>query len=119
MRKTVAAAAGVGLVGGFVSGFLGVGGGIIMVPLILLWVRTDRHTAHATSLTAIFAIAASALIGYAGGESIDLPLGVALGAGGLIGAAIGARAMNRMSPTALKVVFALALLVAGVRMLLP
>lgn len=112
-------AAAVGLVGGFVSGFLGVGGGIVMVPLILLWVRSDRHTAHATSLTAIFAIAVSALFGYAGGEAIDVPLGLALGAGGLVGAAVGARAMNRMSPMALKVVFALALLVAGVRMLLP
>jgi uncharacterized membrane protein YfcA len=113
------ASAGVGLVGGFVSGFLGVGGGIVMVPLILLWVHTDRHTAHATSLTAIFAIAASALMGYAEAGAVDIPLGLALGAGGLIGAAFGARAMNRMSPTTLKGVFALALLVAGIRMLLP
>lgn len=112
-------AAGVGLVGGFVSGFLGVGGGIVMVPLILLWVKSDRHTAHATSLTAIFAIAASALVGYASGDAVDVPLGLALGVGGLIGAAVGARAMNRMSPTSLKVVFALALLAAGIRMLLP
>jgi hypothetical protein len=109
----------VGLAGGFLSGFLGVGGGIVMVPLILWLLRTDRHTAHATSLAAIFLIAASAIVGYWRGDSIDLGRGLALGAGGLIGAYMGAQLLNRMSATGLQLAFALALVVTGARMVLP
>lgn len=90
-----------------------------MVPLILLWMKTDRHNAHATSLAAIFVIALSGVVGYAGGDALDPALGITLGLGGLVGAALGARLMHRMSPTALRLVFALLLVVAGIRMLLP
>jgi uncharacterized protein len=110
-------ALGVGVFGGLLSGFLGVGGGLVMVPLILLWMKTDRHNAHATSLAAIFVVAASGMTGYAAGDAIDPVLGLTLGAGGLVGAAFGARLMHRMSIDGLQLAFALLLVVAGTRML--
>jgi hypothetical protein len=108
----------VGLAGGLLSGFFGVGGGIVMVPLILAVLDTDRHRAHATSLAAIFLIALSALIGYARAGNLDLGVGLALGAGGLVGSAAGAQLMHRMSATSLKVVFAVLLVATGARMLI-
>lgn len=106
----------VGLAGGAVGGFLGVGGGIVLVPLILWMFRVDRHIAHATSLAAVFIIAVSGMLGFALSDRVDWGAGLALAAGGMIGSAIGAQAMHRMSPNALRLGFALALLVAGVRM---
>lgn len=108
----------VGLAGGLLSGFFGVGGGIIMVPLIMWLLRADRHTAHATSLGAIFVIAVSGVITYAQAGSIDVAVGIALGVGGLVGAWIGAQLMHRMSSSGLRVVFAIVLIVAGLRMVL-
>lgn len=108
----------IGVVGGLMSGFLGVGGGIIIVPLLIWSFAFDRHKAHATSLAAIFIIAGAAFAGYLGEESVDVHIGLALGAGGVVGSGYGAGLMHRLSPETLRAVFAVALIVAGVRMLL-
>lgn len=107
-----------GFLAGLLSGFFGVGGGIVLVPLILFVVGQDQRRAHATSLAAIFLIAVSGMIGYASAGEIDLGVGVALGAGGLLGAATGARLMHRMSVASLKLVFGLVLVATGLRMLI-
>ncbi len=106
----------VGLGGGLLSGFFGVGGGIVMVPLILWLLKSDRHKAHATSLAAIFIIAFSGVVEYGRNDSIDFAVGLALGVGGLVGATLGAQMMHRMSSDSLRLVFAIILLVAGARM---
>lgn len=108
----------VGLAGGALSGFFGVGGGIVLVPLLLLFLKLDQHGAHATSLAAIFLIAIAAFAGYATSDSVDLAIGMALGLGGLVGSVVGASFMHRMSPNTLRGVFSVALIVAGVRMIL-
>lgn len=109
---------GIGFAAGLLSGFFGVGGGIILVPLILLVLGADQHTAHATSLAAIFLIAVSGVVGYAVSGEVDLATGVAIGVGGLVGGTVGARAMHRMSVPVLQGVFAVVLIVAGIRMVL-
>ncbi len=108
----------VGLVGGLLSGFFGVGGGIVLVPLLVLVLAFDQHAAHATSLAAIFLIAISAFLGYLTADAVDIPVGLALGLGGMAGSAIGASLMHRMSANGLRAVFAVALIVAGVRMVI-
>lgn len=106
-----------GLVGGLLAGFFGVGGGIVLVPLLVDLGRLSQHRAHATSLAAIFFIGLSTFAGYATSGEVDGALGVALGAGGLAGSALGASLMHRLSASTLKLVFAALLLVLGVRML--
>jgi uncharacterized membrane protein YfcA len=59
----------VGAVGGVTSGLLGVGGGILIVPLLVLWAGYSQRDAHAWSLGAIVPIAIAGLITYgAAGE---------------------------------------------------
>lgn len=108
----------VGLVGGLLSGTFGVGGGIVLVPLLIGVLRLDRKTAHATSLAAVFVIAVSGSIGYAAADQLDVGVGVALGVGGVIGAMYGARQLDRMSVPALRTTFAVLLLATGVRMVI-
>lgn len=98
------------------GGGLGVGGGIVLVPL-LIYVGLDRHRAHATSLAAIILISAVGAMSFATSGEIDFTLGLTIGIGGIVGSVLGANTMNRMSPKALSVVFGFVLLVAGVRML--
>ena len=61
-----------GAMGGLLAGMFGVGGGILMVPLLMLWARMDQRQAAATSLVAIVptAIAGATTYGIAG--EIDL-----------------------------------------------
>ncbi len=54
--------AAVGTAAGLFSGLFGVGGGVIMVPLLVLWLGYDERRATATSLGAIVIIAAAAAI---------------------------------------------------------
>lgn len=108
----------VGALGGFVGGFFGVGGGIILVPLILWILTKDRHIAHATSLAAIIIIATFGMIGFAVDGNVDPGVGIALGLGGVVGATIGANLMHRLSPSTLKIVFSIVLIASGLRMVI-
>ncbi len=106
----------VGLVAGLLSGALGVGGGIVMVPLMVGILGFDQHRAHATSLAAIILIALSGAIRFGWAGEVDLAVGVSIGVGGVVGSTIGAHVMHRLSPEALKVVFGTLMILVGVRM---
>jgi uncharacterized membrane protein YfcA len=101
----------IGLVGGFASGMFGVGGGIVMVPLLVLAGRLDQRHASATSLLAIIptAVAGAAIYG-AGGDLAVVPA-VIVGCGAVGGSWIGARILRTIRLGALRWAF-VALLVA-------
>lgn len=105
-----------GVAAGIVGGGLGVGGGIVMVPLLLLAGFT-RHRAHGTSLAAIVLIAAAGAASFGVDGELALGLGLTVGLGGIVGSSLGAAAMHRMSPRALSVIFGVVLLVAAARMI--
>jgi uncharacterized protein len=109
----------IGLVGGLLSGLLGVGGGFVMVPLLVLWAKLPQHRAIGTSLLAIIPIAiVGALIYYfQGGDrpQVDLGFALLLVIGSVIGAYLGARAMNRVPEAQLKIAIAVLLAVVGLK----
>jgi hypothetical protein len=106
----------IGLAAGLLSGGFGVGGGIILVPLLLA-VQMDRHRAHATSLASIFPIAVAGAISFGLSGEVNYGLGVAVGLGGVVGSMIGASLMNRLSTRSLAIFFGLVILAAGTRMI--
>jgi uncharacterized membrane protein YfcA len=83
--------AGIGLAAGFVSGLLGVGGGIIIVPLLSGILRMPLKRALGTSLLAIVALVIPGTIVHAALGHIDWAIFVALTVGAVPGARIGAR----------------------------
>ena len=106
----------IGLAAGVVGGGLGVGGGIVLVPLLMV-VGLDRHRAHATSLAAIVLIAITGALSFGASGEIGVDLGLIIGLGGILGSIVGATVMHRASPRALTIVFAFVLLVAAIRMI--
>ena len=68
----------IGLAAGLLSGGFGIGGGIVMVPLLVA-VGLDRHRAHATSLASILPIAAAGAVTFALSGEVNLGLGVLVG----------------------------------------
>jgi hypothetical protein len=107
--------AAIGAIAGFASGLLGVGGGFVVVPLLVVWGRTSAARAAGTSLAAILPIA---VVGaghyYFGGGSPHLNLTVAalVVLGSLPGAYLGARAVRHVPSRALQM--ALAVLLAAI-----
>ena len=102
----------IGLVSGFFSALLGVGGGLVMVPLLLLWVGFRQREASATSLAAIGIIAAVGVTLYAVRGHVEVGPGLLLGIPAAAGAVVGAVLQQRLHPHVLS--FAFAVLLAGV-----
>ena len=85
--------------GGFLGGLFGIGGGLITIPLQILWLNTPIKVAARVSLAVIVMSSAAALLGHvANGADIDWRAGAFLGLGGLIGAPIGTHLLRLMTP---------------------
>lgn len=108
----------VGLAAGVLSGLLGVGGGIVIVPLLVAVVGLSQHRAHATSLAAIVPIAAVGAAAFAIEGNIDYGVGALLAIGTLVGAPLGARFMARTQEGPLKLMFGILMLVVAAQLLL-
>jgi uncharacterized membrane protein YfcA len=117
-RGAPLAVVGAGLGAGLISGLLGVGGGMVMIPLLVLVVGFTQHHAHATSLAAIIPIAAVGAIGFALRDDVGIVIALAMAVGAIAGAPLGAAAMARLSDRRLKIVFALLQVALGLQLLL-
>lgn len=98
------------------SGLLGVGGGIVMVPLLVLWANETQRDAHAISLGAIIPISLASVLTYGLAGKVRPGEAAALAIGSILGARIGAGALARIDERRLKLVFGLFL--AGISVLL-
>lgn len=101
------------------GGVFGVGGGIVMVPLFVLFLGLDQRTAATTSLLAIIPISALGLIGYATGGSVEWVAGAVIGLGSIVGGQVGVRLLPHVPVPALQLGFALLLVYSAFRLLQP
>lgn len=108
-----------GLAAGFVGGLLGIGGGIIYVPGMVLWLGLDQRRAHAASVAVIVVSATAAAISFASDGHVDSSAAIFLFAGAAIGAPIGARLLGKLSQRTLVVAFSVVLVIAAIRMSIP
>jgi uncharacterized membrane protein YfcA len=101
---------GVGLAVGTLSGLMGVGGGVLLVPLLILVVGLSPHQAVGTSLGAIIFMSASGAIGYAIDGQVSLWVVMSLLVGSTLGIQIGGAISRRLGGKALRQWFALLVL---------
>ena len=106
----------IGAIGGLNSGLLGVGGGITMVPLMVLMAGFTQRRAHALSLMAMVVIASIASVPYVIAGQVRGDWAVALALGSIGGAQVGARLLSRAAEGPLKVGFAALLLLTAALM---
>ena len=102
----------IGLVAGVFSTLFGVGGGIVIVPLLILVARFDSRPATATSLAAIGITALAGTILYALEGEVQVAHAALVGLPAAAGAIAGATAQQRVSSRALTLAFAV--LLAGI-----
>jgi uncharacterized protein len=105
-----------GLAAGFFSGMFGIGGGLVMVPALVVFMSLPQHRAHATSMAAIVLVAAAAAVPFAASGEVAWRYTVWLLAGSLVGAVVGARAISRISATWLARGFVVLALAAAARL---
>ncbi len=102
-----AALVALGLGAGFLSGMFGVGGGILIVPGLMMIAHFSQKLASGTSLTAIVPLAAVGVISYAMADSVAWVAAIFLAAGAMIGSKIGTRLLAIVRPKPLQIFFAL------------
>jgi hypothetical protein len=107
----------VGLIGGLLSGFAGIGGGVVLIPLMVGLLGVSQHQAHGTSLAIIIPTAIVAVTQYffrpSGAQSSGAPpldLSVAYAVTAVVGAPIGAKLITYVNPRNLRQLFGLLLL---------
>ncbi len=111
--KQLAIGAAIGLVAGVASGYVGVGGGFIMVPLMTQLLSTPMKLTSGTSLIAVMILAIPGVIEQALLGNVHWVIGIAIACGSIPGAAIGARLVQRVPERTLRFIFGGFLLVAA------
>ena len=107
----------IGLAAGFFSALFGVGGGIVMVPLLLLTARLTERPAMATSLAAIGIIAAVGTISYAAHGELKPGAAAVVGIPAALGAVGGTALQQRLANRSLSLAFAALLAGVGIKLL--
>ncbi len=114
---TVAGLVALGLVAGALSALMGVGGGVIMVPAMVVLFGISQHAAEGTSLLIIIPTALVGAARHARHGYTDWRLGLVVGVGGIVGARLGATVALALDAAVLQRLFGAFLLVTAVRML--
>jgi uncharacterized membrane protein YfcA len=109
---------GTGFAVGILSGLLGIGGGVFLVPIMVTSFAVTQHIAQATSLAVVIPTGAVGAFIYGLHGNVDLAVTLNLVVGSMLGAAVGARLAKKLPAAQLKRLFGVMLILVGIRMVL-
>ncbi|NLA87631.1 MAG: sulfite exporter TauE/SafE family protein [Clostridiales bacterium] len=107
-----------GALAGTLNGVFGAGGGMLLVPLLLRWVKMDERKAFATSVFIILPLCVVSAIVYLLKTRVDFLLALPYLIGGLIGGFIGGCCFRNIPTALLRRAFGLLLIYGGIRCLI-
>lgn len=108
----------IGLAAGFMSGLVGVGGGIIIVPALVLFLNYTQHQAQGTSLgLLLLPVGILAVMNYYNKGYIDIKVVAIMGAAFILGGWLGSKLALQLSTEAVRKVFAIVMFYAAFKML--
>ncbi|HZK51607.1 MAG TPA: sulfite exporter TauE/SafE family protein [Actinomycetota bacterium] len=104
-----------GILTGVLSALFGVGGGLVMVPFMVLALGSDQHLAEGTSLLVIVPTAIVGVIAHTRRGYVSFKHAALLAVGGVVGSFLGATLALQLEEGALQVIFGAFLALMGVR----
>lgn len=109
----------IGILAGVLSGLVGVGGGIIMVPLLVMFFSFNQHEAQGTSLAVLAVpVTAVAVFNYYKEGQLNLKYAAIIAVFFVLGSIVGSKFALTLDQKVLKKIFAVVLLVIAGKMLL-
>jgi len=114
---TILITATVGLIGGILSGLLGIGGGVVMVPLMVFVLGIAQHTAQGISMLVIIPTALVAIWHFHKDKLVDYRMAGLLAIGAISGALFSANFVQYISGNDLKKLFGIFIIYTGIRMI--
>jgi uncharacterized membrane protein YfcA len=109
----------IGTAAGAFSGLLGVGGGSVIVPLLIVWLGFGEREATGTSMMAIVVIAALAVSLQAAYGNVDPANAALVGAPAIAGVVVGTAVQQRIPERVISLLFAALLIVIAVELIVP
>ena len=106
-----------GAAAGALNGFFGGGGGMVLVPLYIRWLKVDERKTFATSVFIILPLCLVSAAVYFFRDSLDLTGALPFLAGGLAGGFLGGKIFKRIPTALLHRLFGLLLIYGGIRCL--
>jgi uncharacterized membrane protein YfcA len=106
-----------GLVTGLMASTLGIGGGIIFVPSLVVLFEFEQHIAQGTSLAVIVPTAIVGTIVHARRKRVDWRVALLVASGGIVGGLVWSRAALSLDPDLLRRLFAVLLAAIAIRMI--
>lgn len=108
----------IGIFAGALSGFIGVGGGVIIVPALVYFMGVSQHTAQGTSLLLMLPpIGILAVMNYYKAGEIHWGYGIVIACAFVVGAFFGSKLSLKLNPNIVKLVFGIFMLYVSVRMI--
>lgn len=108
----------IGLFAGIMSGFIGIGGGVVMVPALVYLMGLSQHEAQGTSLILMLPpIGILAVMNYYKAGQVNIWYGVIIALAFVIGGYFGSKIALRMSPSKVKLIFGVLMLYISIKMI--
>jgi uncharacterized membrane protein YfcA len=117
-RNTMAISAGLSFFGGLASGLLGIGGGVLVVPIMTFAAGMLIHFATATSMFTMIFTSISGVTQHYQANHINFEYALLLALGAIFGAQIGAYISKKISGPNLRRIFGIILLIASINMII-
>ena len=109
----------IGIAGGFMSGFMGIGGGLIMVPLLVILAKFTQHMAQGTSLAVLtLPVVIFGAYQYYQEGNINMNAAITIAIFFCIGIFLGSKAAHMLSSENLKIIFGFLMIFIGIRMII-
>ena len=116
--QTILILAATGLMAGILSGFVGVGGGIIIVPALVFLLGMSQHSAQGTSLFVLcLPVVFLALFNYWKEGQVNWKFGLIIAVTFLIGGFVGSKLSLKLSPSLVQIIFGLIMAYVSFRLL--
>jgi uncharacterized protein len=108
----------IGICTGVLGGLLGIGGAVIMIPALVIFLKFNQHMAQGTALAAMIPpIGLLAAYEYHKSGHVDIRIALLIAAGFIIGAYVGAKFAEQIDVNILRRIFGVALLVISIWMI--
>ena len=106
-----------GLIAGLVSGLFATGGGLVLVPAFIYFLKLDDKKARGTSTLCILIMVLTSGFFYYKNNYIDWNIGIMCAIGGIVGGFFGAKLLKNLPEKILKLMFLGFLIYAAIRMI--
>lgn len=108
----------IGIVAGILSGFVGVGGGVIIVPALIYVLGMSQHEAQGTSLfVLLLPVGILAVYNYYKTDQINWKFGLVISLAFVLGGYVGSKFALKMSPAVVRIIFGIIMAIVSIKMI--